>query len=610
MWCFISITIVFISLCQNFSEVPAASANDPRPRIHLSDVDELTKTLLFHHDDPFAEDDKWSAVSANMRRKWLEANYVLPSTLSPSNLLESTRHIARSLITTHVDVHIIAHPKLLTPRRSSQISHYSTAMRAGRNGTTLNFTVSIAPSQIFERLALQNYTHTSASLSSVLKPLAQASGALNLLYVIVNSPKHQLTEYAASVPFLLTDRAALFIYTPDKSSELIVTDMLAATERAAQRLFTPELSYFPIPFVRSLQVVVTAYTPFYSHRALWLRDFSWDDFETSVRAHVLPGQKVRFVSSQTNGECKQCERAFQFINKTSDSFIRNAVLALNGGAPPNHTWAAGVEHPPTVRIVPPDTFRLFVLDTAKVRKSESLARLENHQLFTFPGIAILIIRSSDPSCMATLRLSMIRAVVASLFGFQEPILFIPDVRNMKGKLFLWPQKPSPLLIDVATRYTVRSLLEHQAGRLEEIFDGMIYFEVDPTQSLEKYDYEVFIQRLNFLLFKLRKAQDALSNGDMLLAMYLATASAHDTRAIYAVFDIDEERRALKRFRDPTIRCHFSRLQREALRASEIIESTYSSIRSKLIAVASFFMSALITNVVIRLASKKWRRKRE
>lgn len=591
--------------------VTAASANDPRPRLHLSPVEELTGTLLFHRDDPFADEDKWGSLSDTTRKKWFEANYKLPSTLTPSDLLQASSQITRSHFDVHVDVQVIAPPALLTPQRSGRILRYAPAMRAGHNGTSLNFTVSIAPPHLFERLSMGIRSQTVHTLSSVLTPLAKSSGALNLLYVIVNSQKHPVIDHIAPIPFLATSRAAFFVYTPDDSEELRVTDMLIATERAAQRVFAPPLMYFPIPLVRDLQVAVTAYTPLHEHRALWLQDFSWDAFESSVRAHVLPGQRVRFVSSQTNSDCKHCKTVFQSVARPSELFVPNVIRELNGGILPNSSWAAGLDSPSAQRFVPPNTLRLFVLDTVKLRKSEALGRLERRRVFSFPGISLIVIRSSDTSSMVALRPAMVRAVVSSLFGFADPDLFISDFRVKDEEIAPWPTKASPLLLDVATRNVIRSAVERYCGQLNEMLDGMIYFEVDPTQSLNNYEYQIFIQRLNYLIFKLDKARISLNEGDNLLAMYLLGAAAHDIRAIRAVFDIEEDHRVLRRFRDPTIRCHFSRFKREALRASELLESTYPSVRPALLATLSYCLSTMVAKFVTRnLMSIKSHRKRE
>lgn len=604
----LGVILIFLQHAPHFAE--AASANDPRPRLHLSAVDELTDTLLFHRDDPFADEDKWAALSDAMRSKWLEANYVLPSALTPSELLQTTSQITRSQIDVHVDVKVVAPPALLTPERRAQILHYATAMHAGHNGTSLKFAISIAPSQIFERLALTGKFHTVHSLSSVLIPLAKSSGALNLLYVIVNSPTHPVINHTELVLFLPTSRAAFFVYTPEKHGQLLVTDMLVAAERAAQRTFAPSLSYFPIPFVRDLQVSVTAYTPMHEYRALWLQDFSWDSFESSVRAHVLPGQKVRFMSYQTNSDCKHCKTVFESLSNPSKLFVTNVIRALNGGTLSNSSWATGLSSLPSHRAVSPNTLRLFVLDTVNIRRTKFLVELERRQLFSFPGLSLIILRSSNASSMRRLRTSMVRGLVSSLFGFAEPSLFVPELRRKDDEMSLWPTTASPLLLDIATRNVVRSAIERYCSQMDEILDGMAYFDVDPTQSLNKYEYQIFIQRLNFLIFKLHRARTALSEGDSALAMYLLGASAHDIRAIRSVFDI-EDQRVLKRFRDPTIRCHFSRLKREALRASELIESTYFSARPAILASLSYCLSVLVTNVVTRkLRSIKSRRKRE
>lgn len=614
----LAVALVFFSTfpspsCSAFTQ---SGSNHPKAHLHSSDLDEITSLLLHHRDDPLAHHDKWSLLSSAQRLKWTTANEVV----DPHNfdaLLRETKVVRQSSIHVHVDVQIVAPPQVLSPRQLSLIQRYSTAMRAGSNGTLLNFNVSLAPDSIQRGVALHTggrQLSSSSSLSTFLDQSALALHALNVLYVVVNPSRTTPTKGPSSVPTLGNSRTAYFEYSIPPSSSLSITHLLCAIEQVAERVFAPNSLYFPIPMLPELEVSVIAYTPGHRLRATWLDDFAWDSFETAARSFAVSGQQVRFSSAQTNAECPDCETAFRQTLSESAVNIQQAIKSFSGDNMPNHTWPdIPVAHYRNgYRQTTRNTFRLFVLDTYKLRQSKALQRLERRALFTFPGAAVLVIRTSDHLSRSSLHSFMLHAFVSSVYGIVDPAFYdgIPSSPRLSPPFGV--NRISPLLRDSITRNLVQSVVEKHLTQLEEIVDGMLYFKVDPQQALDEIQLSQFNQRVNLLLFKLQRAQLVISDSnDVQLALYLASSAAHDIKSIRAVFDINDEKRVLNRFRDPTIRCHFSRLKRKAILASEIIETTYPTARPWLLSLTTFFLSAAITRGVLwRMSIRKSSRKIE
>lgn len=579
-------------------------------RAHSTNVDETTALLLAHRDDPLAENDKWSSLSRSQRQKWTQANNVVYPLHNVSDLLETTKRLRKSCIAIHIDVQIVDPEHIITPEQYNQILRYTAGMRAGRNGTCLNFTVSAAPEQISRRVALHLPVQNDAELAMLLAQSAHALGTLNVLYAIIYRLGARSPQYASATPKLGTSWTAYFVYSVDDPRHIIVTDLLITIERIAEQVFAPQSLYFPIPLTPHLHVSVTAFTPGYERRATWLDDFVWDEFEIAVCTYAIPGQKVRFSSSQSNGECDVCRQAFHDAARPPLTFIRNAVTTLCQGNAPNHTWIDGIASRTARKRILPNTFRLFVLDTSNVKQTNAVQRLERRALFVFPGIAVLVVRSSDRNVELFLHSFMLRAVIAGVYGVVDPALYVPRRKSLSHTV-AWPGRPSPVLRDIITRNVVRSIIERRLVQLEEIVDGMVHFKVEPTETLDDYEYIHFVQRVNLLLYKLEKAQQVISRThDGELAIYLMSSTAHDMKAIRAAFNIDDGNRALKRIKDPTIRRRMSRLKREALRASEIFETTHPFALRVLFALSSFIISVLITRAVIWKVSKKKSRKLE
>ncbi|CAN8065176.1 unnamed protein product [Agarophyton chilense] len=573
-----------------------------------TDVNDLSKSLFSPHEDPLADEDRWSALSDIQREAWTASNVFIRFSEGIRDVLRATAHLRESSILLYINVQIIAPEYFITPEEERRISHYATAMSAGSNGTSLMFNVSMAPKHLFRRVAMHSPSDDPNRFMALLQQTAATIGSAHVMYVIINHGDDPINHYEARTPFLGTGRTSWVLYTVEKKKSLNVADLLSSIEHIAERVYAPKPLYFPVPFIRELTVQVSAYTPGFEHRARWLDNFDWNGFEDFVRKVADHGQHLRFSSSQVNSDCPACGKAFRDAEKPSREFVKRAALTLNENASLNHTWANGVPASPTRQRIPPNTFRMYVLDLHKTRQSESVQRLENKPLSFFPGMGILTLRSTEKDSVVALDTLFVQAFAAAVHGISEPNLYHTLQRGQRSSK---QGKPSKVMADIANRYLVRSIVETRVNELEEIIEGILYFDIDPAKSLGDLQYTYFSQRVNLMLLKLQHAQQSLSDAhDAETAVYLAASTIHDIRAIRAAFDLDEEKDSFERFRDPTIRCHFSRLKREALRASYFLESD-SMLLHMLCCVLVFLGSAGISNFILwKYTAWKRRGKRE
>lgn len=573
------------------------------------DINEVSNNLFPYHDDPFASDDTWSGLADSYREAWTAGNQVVPQNVSGMRVLEEAQRIRHTNILVHVDIQIVASSHLINQDMKATIKKYAKVMRAGLNGTTVNFDVSFAHESLYKRLAMHSRSQHPFEFMGILEQAAVTSGLLNAMYIIVNHGNDPITNFTPNKPFLGQGRVSWYLYQIPTDKPLNIANLLTTTETIAQRVFAPIPLYHPIPFLREFTVDVSAYTPGHELRALWLEKFEWEEFESLSRNYAIHGQKVRFHSMQTNAECASCSRAFRNAGSSGFDFIDKAALILNNEVVPNKNWTKGFQISHVKTRVQPNTFRLFVFDTTNLKRTEKLSRLERKSLFLFPGMSILIFRSSDKKQLSILDSLMIRAVVGGVYGIAEPDLYVlsgDQSDQGQGALHM-----SAILIDVMVRSFVRSIVEVRLSELVEIVDGILHFDVDPSKALNNRDYRSFTQRINLLLHKLKKAQRILSApSERGQAVYLAASTIHDIRAIRTVFNLQDNSKAYERFKDPTVRCHFSRLKRQALRASGILESTYSIAGLFLRALVISVGSALITFYSLRRLSPMLRGKRE
>lgn len=580
-------------------------------RTHLdSTVEDIHASLFYHKEDPFAAEDTWAALLDSQREAWTAANDLIQLSDGIGEILRHTDLIRKQGISVPVEVQIVCSEKLLSEENVSRVAQYASAMKAARNGTRLSFNVSVAQQPLFKRLSMHSPSHDPADFIGILEQTAATLGVLNVMFVIVNHYNEPINEFTSEVPFVGNGRVSWILYNIDRGHQLNIPRLLASAERAAQRVYAPQPLYFPVPLTRRLHIDLTAYTPGHQHRALWLQDFAWNEFEAAIRAIAVHGQSFAFFSSQSNGECPKCERAFRDVAKYDRDYPTRAAVMLNNDVVPNVTWAKGFSGTSTKRRIPENTMRLYVLDTAKLHRTEYMQRLERHPLASFPGLSIVTFRSSDKVSMAGLESLFVKAFVSAAYGIADPDLYM---HAKLGKLISKRTKrPSSVLFDVVARTLVRSVVETRLDELEEIAEGILYFDIDPSKSLGDREYAYFVQRVNLLLYKLRHAQillNEVNNGPA--ATYMVSSTLHDMKAIRAAFDLGPDTRSFERFRDPTLRCHFSRLRREALRASQILETSYPGIKRFGIALVTFIVAAISTSSALqRYSLSKSRGKRE
>lgn len=562
-----------------------------------TDVKDLSRSLFSPHEDPLAEEDRWSALSDTQREAWTASNEVIRFSEGMRDVLRATSALRHSPMQIHLNVQIVAPDHFISKDDENRIIHYASAMTAGSNGTRIVFNVSLAPKHLFKRVAMHSPSDDPTQFMGILQQTAATLGSTHVMYVIVNHGDDPINHYEARTPFLGTGRTCWVLYTIERGKSLNVADLLTSTERIAERVYAPKPLYFPIPLIKELTVQVSAYTPGFEHRARWLDHFDWNGFEDAIKNVAIPSEYLRFSSSQINSECPVCANAFRESDKPSRDFVQRAALTLNEMVPFNNTWANGVFSKGRRRRVAPNTFRLYVLDLHKTRQNEAVQRLQNKPLSFYPGMGIVVFRSSDGDAVAALNTLFVQAFAAAVYGISEPNLYHTLERGKKSSK---QGKPSTLMTDVVSRYLVRSIVETRIAELEEVMEGIIYFDIDPAKSLGDLQYAYFAQRVNLMLFKLRHAQMLLSDShDAASAIYLAASTSHDIKAIRLAFDLSEDRATFERFRDPTLRCHFSRLKREALRASYFFESTYARFRVAMMCTLTFLGFSALSNFVLR-----------
>lgn len=600
----------FLLLAIFFSLGAVANKPNESRKAFDSSVDEIHRRLLAYKDDPFGTEDTWAALSDPQRKLWTAANEVVRLPLGIRGVLKRAAAIRTNKISLHVDVHIVAAEKDLSREKREQITQYASGMRAGHAGIALTFNVSLAPVTLFERISMHNASAHPSEFAAILEQTAATLGARNVLFVIVDPRGEPGSQVGSHLPFVGSGRVSWIVYNVHLAHGLDVSSLLLTAERAAERVYAPKPLYFPVPLVRQLRIELAAFTPGYEHRALWLQKFAWDQFETAVRTVAVRGQNVRFFSSQANAECPNCEQAFHDVERYERDFPNRAAKVLNNDQAPTEAWASGIFSTSTRKRRPPDTFRLYVLDTTKLRKSDYLQRLERRMLTVYPGMGLVTFRSSDQVALAKLESHLLKAMVASVYGIAEPDLYMHS--KLDRHVSKQTKRPALVLFDVVIRNLVSSGVQRHLSELNEIVEGILYFSVDPSKSLGEDTYVRLMQRVNLLLFKLDRAQYILGDsGDTSAALHLVSSASHEIRAIRNAFDISTDEDSFDRFRDPTLRCHFSRLRREALKASQIFESRGPQVKRLAWAMLSFSMTVILAYAALsRDIRRKMRGKRE
>jgi hypothetical protein len=372
-------------------------------------------------------------------------------------------------------------------------------------------------------------------------------------------------------------------------------DVLSVAEAAAERVYVPPPNHFPIAVPTQLRVDIHPYTPNVAHRALWYGEFAWERLEAEVRSMAAPGQTIGFFSTQTTGECGElCGEAFKDVEAVYEDGAKRAAFVLNGHTvPKNFSWSVlgrpeekGGSKAGEAETASPE-FDVYVLDTARVSTGggEEGKGLGEMPPAAFPGIAVLAMRSSSEGAVQRLRSQIVSAIATGAYGVAEPGLYPSGA------------KASPVLTDIIARTFVASLLAVHGAEARQLLDDLIKYGIDPAKALDDRDYVDLVQHLNLLLYKQDRARVALSEANRAAAaVHYASSARFDVHAARAKFGLNSrgEPNTEAGFRDPTVRCHFSRVKRSAL----LLTSRTREWRGWLAAIASYLLGLLASRALL------------
>jgi len=110
---------------------------------------------------------------------------------------------------------------------------------------------------------------------------------------------------------------------------------------------------------------------------------------------------------------------------------------------------------------------------------------------------------------------MLLGFISSVYGVKTPSFYLPslqlensDKSTQRHDQVQWWTESCPVLQDRMIRSVVKSMIDRRLQQLEEIVDGMVYFEVEPEVSLEKDRFTTFMERTNLMLFRLEHARQS------------------------------------------------------------------------------------------------------
>lgn len=561
------------------------------------DTSEVSRSLFSYRDDPFAEVDRWSALSHKLRREWTATHQVVDPSLGIRDVLKVTKRLTQSDTKVHIDVQIVASDFLSAPHKN-RIQSYASGMRPSHHGTALELNISFTAQSIGKRVFMILASQGFDELMKYLEQVASSSGSANVLFVILNSNERNETDHGV---FVGNGKVASML-SHVKEANPDLANLMRTIEVTAEKIYHPLPLYFPISVVQDLRVELVAYTPGRDHKAQWLEDFAWDQFEANLRSLAVYGQRLRFSSLQVNADCPFCAQAFRGIENPPRNFLKKAASLLPKDTTSEGAQTGDVNTDASQWRGAGKTLRLYVVDTYMLRPVNALERLERAPLSLFPGMAIIAIRSSNRSSITSMQALLARGFLGSAFGVGNPDTYISKTFGINNGHA--EEEASSVVFDVSSRNLIRSICERRVRELEDIARSILYFDVDPAKSLGVKEYSSFWERLNILLYKLMEAQKrAGSSSELHTALYLALSTQYDMKSLRGSFDIEEGSKTVEKFRDPTLRCHFSRLKRETLRASRMLESRHPSLRQTLIALASLTGSTLVWWLILEQSAR-------
>lgn len=564
-----------------------------------------------------ARDDAWTSLSAPEREAWTYGNDIIPGNTpveaARAALLFGQAPISVPVRVVIVDPHNAARPDevplgdieaVMRAGFEHQAQGKGLAKAGGSGGVMAKFKVHFAGRETgLKVLEAVEKGSVKEVLGGVVADAVEWHGG-NILFVLVG-----MTSASAAVQ-VDEVQAGPGKYAWVRCHETSVfLDVLNVAEAAAERLYVPTPNHFPIPITHNIRVDLHPYTPGVDHRALWFSAFDWEGFKSQVRSIAVPGQVFGFFATQTTAECGDlCKEAFAGLETIAANHGVDAVTVLNGHvAPENASWSFTSKSPSSRDVAveedeegyfSPPEFDIYVLDVVKAHakstmESAALKALENMDAAIFPGIALVTTRSSSKDAIDRLERELLASIMSGIYGIPDPSLYLRDTT-------------SNLLYDVVGRTYVASVLAVYSAEVRELLDDLSQFGIDPVEALDNLSYADFVQRLNLLLYKLHKAREVISKeNDISAATYYASSARFDVAAIRAMFGLDARGQPLSQagFRDPTVRCHFSRVTRGVLLlTSRTIESS-----GMLVPVGSFVVGVLVAQCLLNFFEERRKR---
>lgn len=557
---------LLLALCA----VLLVSASPPR-RLSSLDLSELTARLFPPAQLVFATTDAWTSLTLHEREAWTFSNSRLPGD-APLITARAALAAPPSPLYVPVRVVVVDPAGAATAPPSTDLASLARAMRAAganlTNSVELRFTLELADAAVGQRLEAAAATGDTA-LRKAVEEVYGAQAAWRdaaVLFVLVGLESGKGWEEGEVR--LGRDRLA---WAWCRRTERLL-EVVSVAEAAATRVFAPPPTHFPVAVPAQLRVDIHPYTPSVSHRALWYASFPWTAFEALARGLAAPGQALGFFSTQTTGECGAlCDEAFRDLHAVLDDGAHRAAVVLNGHhVPTNATWSlagsvggtgsvggsvrgGGAAEDAGKDALP--EFDVYVLDISRAEDRRDVTeKLADMSPGVFPGIAVLTMDSRKEGAVERLSEQIIAAIAEGVYGVREPELYLSEPTSL-------------VLQDVITRNFIASLLAVHATEARQLLDDLTAHGISVSKALSDRDYADFVQRLNLLLYKQDCARAALSEaGHASAAARFASSARFDVSAMRAKFGLDSRGmpRSEAGFRDPTVRCQFSRVKRSAL----------------------------------------------
>lgn len=501
---------------------------------------------VFHHsNDPLAVSDPFQSLPPNALSQFTSGH----SQFSSLSTLPSIISTLSKPLPLPISLVLLPPPSLTLP----PFQHFSSALRVESNGIQLDLKLFLPP----KSLLTQVHNHPPSSIIPLLHPYALSLSTPNVVFFHLS--------HKPFVPLISSRMAILHISLP---KPLRLPLLLAEMEREVKRLFLPQPLFWPVRLEEHVQLDVLAWTPGYERRAEWCERFDWGELERAVRMGAVNGQKVAFFSRQSNGESREdLGSLLDGMERKEREGVKKLVERMQG-----------LE----------GKMRVVIVDMVKVRKDEG-GRMEDKEGVVKQGKAVWVMRGKEGD---EVRRNITRMFWAGVYGLGRVERYEEDDRSV-----------GVLGREVVLRWMIRGMLDERVKELEELLQGLDYFQVDVNKMLDATRLQRFTNRLQLLLWKVNESRTRLHENLLEEALYLIRATSHDMSVILTVLNIDKQG-GVERFRDPSIRCHFSRLRREAIRSAGLFEWGIVQVKDISIAILSFSVGMVISTVGLNVLSAR------